>query len=81
MTDIKLLALLIDYQKANLAMSTLMLWAVEDFARGRQQHSWNWLIDWCVAKDEREELWERFKHDYPRAIMFKEGRNVWLNVN
>lgn len=73
MTDIKLLALLNDYYTAQCNVVLYILWAMEDFERGREDVSWAWLIDWCEAKDEREELWSRFKHNYPRAMMLKEG--------
>ena len=73
MTDIKLLALLNDYYTAQRNIVTCMIWAMEDFERGREDVSWARLIDWCQAKDEREALWKRFKSDYPRAMMLKEG--------
>lgn len=74
MTDIKLLALLNDYYTAQRNVVTSMLWAIENFERGREDiGSWLRLFYWCEAKDEREELWRRFKSDYPRAMMLKEG--------
>lgn len=76
MTDIKLLALLNDYYTAQRNVVTSMIWAMEDFERRREDVSWARLIDWCEAKDEREELWKRFKHKYSRAMMLKEGYRV-----
>lgn len=73
MTEIKLLTLLNQYYSAQLNVVTSMIWAMEDFDRKREQASWSWLLDWCEAKDEREALWKRFKSDYPRAMMLKEG--------
>ena len=73
MTDIKLLTLLNDYYNAQRNVILCMHWAMVDFERGREDASWAWLIDWCEAKDEREELWSKFKSDYPRAMMLKEG--------
>lgn len=73
MTDIKLLALLNDYYNAQRNVVTYLLWAMEDFERGREESSWVYLFDWCEAKDDREELWKQFKHHYPRAMMLKEG--------
>ena len=76
MTDIKLMALLDDYYTAQRSVVSSMYWAMEYFERGRDGASWAYLFEWCVAKDEREELWKRFKHDYPRAMMLKEGYEV-----
>ena len=73
MTDIKLLALLNDYYTAQRSVVTCMIWAMGEFERGSEDLSWEWLIDWCECKYEREELWKRFKHQYPRAMMLKEG--------
>lgn len=73
MTDIKLLALLTAYYSAQRNVVTAMMWAMEDFERGREESSWAYLFDWCEAKDDREELWGRFKHHYPIAMMLKEG--------
>lgn len=73
MTDIKLLALLNDYYTAQRNVLLSMKWAMEDFERGREQASWSWLLDWCEEKDRRAELWSKFKHNYPRAMMLKEG--------
>jgi hypothetical protein len=73
MTDIKLLSLLNDYYSAQNYVVSAMIWAMEDFERGREQLSWVYLFQWCESKDEREELWKRFKSDYPRAMMLKEG--------
>jgi hypothetical protein len=73
MTDIKLLALLNDYYNAQRNVVLSMYWAMEYFERGRMDSSWAYLFEWCEAKDEREELWKRFKSEYPRAMMLKEG--------
>ena len=76
MTDIKLLTLLDDYYKEQLTVVYALLWAMEDFERGRIDASWAYLFEWCENKDRREELWGRFKHHYPRAMMLKEGYAV-----
>lgn len=73
MTDIKLLMLLSDYSRANRDLVNFLIWAMEDFERGREQHSWNWLIEWCEAKDEREALWKQIQPHYVDAVMLKEG--------
>lgn len=73
MTDIKFLALLNDYYNAQRYVILHMMWAMDEFERGREHYSWCELLDWCEAKDERDELWKRFKDDYPRAMMLKEG--------
>jgi hypothetical protein len=73
MTDIKLLNLLNDYYGAQRNVVTCMMWGMERFEQGRMDSSWEYLFEWCEAKDEREELWKRFKSDYPRAMMLKEG--------
>ena len=73
MTDIKLLALLNDYYTTQRNVMLSMLWAMEEFERNREHVSWAYLFEWCEAKDEREEMWKRFKHHYPRAVMPKEG--------
>ena len=73
MNEIKLLALLNDYYTAQRNVVTCMLWAMHHFEQGREDESWSWLFDWCEDKERREELWKRFKSDYPRAMMLKEG--------
>ena len=73
MTNIKLLALLNDYYTAQRNVVTSMIWAMHHFEQGCEDACWPWLFDWCEAKDEREELWKRFKSDYPKAMMLKEG--------
>jgi hypothetical protein len=73
MTDIKLLVLLNDYYTAQRNVVTFMVWAMEGFEQGREHYLWNNLFYWCEAKDEREELWKRFKGQYPRAMKLKEG--------
>ena len=73
MTDTKLLALLNDFYTANKYVVTAMLWSMEDFERGRKQHSWYWLFDWCETKDARAEIWKRLQDHYPEALMLKEG--------
>ena len=74
MTDIKLLDLLNDYYTAQRNVVTYLLWAMEDFERGREHYSWDNLLDWCEAKDARKDLWNKFKQKYPLALMLKEGR-------
>lgn len=73
MTDIKLLAMLNDYFTAQRTVVNSMYWAIEYFEQGRMDSSWAYLFDWCEAKDKREELWKRFKGQYPRAWKLKEG--------
>lgn len=73
MTDIKLLTLLNDYYTAQRNVVLSMIWAMEEFERDREHVSWAYLFEWCEDKDHREELWKRFKSDYPRAMMLKEG--------
>lgn len=73
MTDIKLLELLIDYYDAQAQVASSMFWAMEDFGDGDIEASWLHLFGWCEDKDHRAELWSKFKHDYPRAMMLKEG--------
>ena len=73
MTDIKLLHLLNDYYNAQRNVVTYLLWAMEDFERGREHYSWDNLLAWCEAKDARDKLLSKFKHHHPRAVMLKEG--------
>ena len=73
MTDIKLLGLLSDYYDEQLTVVYALMWAMEDFERGREDSSWAYLFEWAENKDRREELWGKFKHNYPRAMMLKEG--------
>ena len=76
MTDIRLLELLNDYYGAQRNVVLSMICAVEHFELGREQDSFAYLFDWCEDKDRREELWKKFKHHYPRAMMLKEGYEV-----
>lgn len=73
MTDIKLLGLLSDYYDEQQTVVYALMWAMEDFERGRMDSSWAYLFEWCENKDRREALWSKFKHNYPRAMMLKEG--------
>ena len=73
MTDIKLLALLNDYYTAQRNVVKSMYWAMHHFEQGRMDSSWEWLFNWCEDKDHKKEMWERFKHQYPKAMMLKEG--------
>lgn len=73
MDDKKLLTLLEDYYYAQRDVVLYLVWAMDDFDKGRDHHSWNNLLAWCEAKDRRNELWGRFKGDYPRALKLKEG--------
>ena len=73
MTDTKLLELLIDYYNAQGNVASSMLWAMEDFERGSEESSWLHLFGWCEDKDRRNELFSKFKNDYGRAVMLKEG--------
>ena len=73
MTDIELLDLLNDYYRAQRNVVSSMYWAMEYFERGREGDSWSWLFYWCEDKDLRDEFFIRFKGDYPRAMMLKEG--------
>ena len=73
MTDIKLLALLGDYYEEQRTVVYALLWAMEDFERGREDSSWVYLFEWAENKDRRDELFSKFKHNYPRAMMLKEG--------
>ena len=75
MNDIKLLALLSDYYNAQKNVTDSMLRAMGYFEEGDYHGSWLQLFGWCEDKDRRDELWERFKHQCPRAVMLKEGVN------
>ena len=76
MTDIKLLTLLGDYYEEQRTVVFAMLWAMEDFERGRMDSSWAYLFEWCENKDRRDELFIRFKNNHARAVMLKEGYAV-----
>lgn len=73
MTDIKLLALLNEYYEEQISVVCALMCAMEDFERGYEESSWALLFMWCEAKDRRNELFSKFKSDYPRAVMLKEG--------
>jgi hypothetical protein len=73
MTDRDLLVLLNDFYGAQKNIICFMLWAIEDYNRGKEVASWDYLFNWAEAKDAREKLWKRFKSEYPRAMMLKEG--------
>jgi hypothetical protein len=76
MNDIKLLALLSDYCTAQKNVVNSMYWAMSHFEQGRKGVSWEWLFYWCEDKDRRDELFNKLKNDYPRAMMMKEGYEV-----
>lgn len=73
MTDTKLLALLNDFYTANKNVVLSMLWAIEEFEKGRDDVSLAYLFEWCEAKDARAEIWKRLQNHYPEALMLKEG--------
>lgn len=73
MTDTKLLALLNDFYSLQKNVVLLMLWAMEDYNRGKEVASWDYLFNWAEAKEDRADLWKKFKHNYPKAMMLKEG--------
>lgn len=73
MTDIKLLTLLNDYYEEQKVVVCFMIWAMEDFQRGREHESWVHLFDWCEHQYRRGKLWNQFEGDYLRAMMLKEG--------
>lgn len=76
MTDIKLLNLLNDYYGAQRNVALSLICAMEYFERGREQDSFAYLFEWCEDKDRRNELFSKFKNDYARAVMLKEGYEV-----
>jgi hypothetical protein len=73
MTDIKLLALLNEYYEEQITVVCVLMCAMEDFERGREESSWAHLFMWCEAKDRRDKLFIKFKNNYARAVMLKEG--------
>ncbi len=73
MTDIKLLALLNDYYTAQKNVTNSMLRAMVYFEEGYYHGSWLQLFGWCEDKDRRDELFIKFKNNYGRAVMLKEG--------
>lgn len=76
MNDIELLELLNDYYGAQRNVVLSMICAVEHFELGREQDSFAYLFDWCEDKDRRDELFLKFKNDYARAVMMKEGYEI-----
>lgn len=76
MTDIKLLELLIEHYTEQKHVANSMYWAMHHFEQGREDYSWLWLFYWCEDKDHREELFNKLKNEYPRAVMLKEGYEV-----
>ena len=76
MTDIKLLALLNEYYEEQITVAYAMMLAMEEFERGRNDESWAYLFEWCENKDRRNELFSKFKSDYARAVMLKEGHEI-----
>ena len=76
MTDIKLLTLLGHYYEEQRTVVYALLWAMEDFERGREDSSWVYLFEWAENKDRRNELFSKFKSDHARAVMLKEGHEI-----
>ena len=50
--------------------------AMMAFDGGNEFSTWLNLFGWCEAKDRRNELIDKFKNHYPRAMMLKEGFDV-----
>jgi hypothetical protein len=73
MTNIKLLALLNEYYEEQITVVCALMCAMEDFERGREESSWAQLFMWCEDKDRRDKLFIKFKNNYGRAVMLKEG--------
>lgn len=76
MTDIRLLELLNDYYGAQRNVVLSMICAMEHFELGREQDSFAYLFDWCEDKDRRDELFLKFKNNYARAVMLKDGYEI-----
>tara|TARA_R110002126_G_scaffold273647_1_gene418246 strand:+ start:1473 stop:1700 length:228 start_codon:yes stop_codon:yes gene_type:complete len=73
MTDEKLLTLLGDYCHVQLDIVEYMTYARKDFDIGQEQASWKYLFEWADAMERRKELRRKFKGNYIRALMLKEG--------
>lgn len=73
MKDIELLELLNDYYGAQRNVALSLICAMEYFELGREQDSFAYLFEWCEDKDRRNELFIKFKNNYGRAVMLKEG--------
>ena len=50
-----------------------MTYARKDFDIGQEQASWKYLFEWADAMERRKELRRKFKGNYIRALMLKEG--------
>ena len=77
MTDKKLLDLLFYYYNAQRDVVLAMTFAMEYFEHGLEQESFSYLFEWCENKDRREELFANFNNNYARAVMLKEGHELW----
>ena len=75
MTDKQMLDELLGLYQANIRVTATMLDALLMFDQGKEESCWYCLLRWCIAKDEREEFWKKFKHHYPDAMALKEGRS------
>lgn len=76
MTDIKLLIMLNDYYAAQKNVVSSMYWAMHHFEQGRKVYAWEWLFYWCEDKDRRDELFNKLKNNYARAVMLKDGYEI-----
>ena len=76
MNDIRLLELLDTYYTAQRTVVAYMLCAMEAFEDGEMEWMWEALFDWCEAKDRRDELFLKFKNNYARAVMLKDGYEI-----
>jgi len=68
----KLMSLL-EYMELNHKVARRRLFAEQAYDAKDEKQSWEWLLFWCEAKDERAEMWKWFKKEYPDASMLKEG--------
>ena len=73
MTDFQLLDRLVTFYILQKQVALLMMDAMHMFELENEFLSWYHLLEWQLAKDEKDQHWEKFKHHLPQAIGLKEG--------
>lgn len=73
MTDDYLLIELSKLYSKQADVAELMAWAIFYFNEKSDRDSWHMLLSWCLARDERDEIWKGIEDHYFDAVMLREG--------
>lgn len=73
MNDYYLLDKLSQLYSKQADVAVLMAWAIFYCNRKSDRDCWHMLLSWCLARDERDEIWKGIEDQYFDAVMLREG--------